>query len=162
MNSDVGPSQEAGLPYAEGLPWRTKGDTPPASFSPVYPRADVRWSGTALWSVGVSCPGCVPSQGLAHPVPLGGEMSERALVLCEHHSAVATAPVCYQHPASSQQKTQHHEGCYRGKPIPAQPDPVQMCNMDSFFYLPLLFLPQPHLFYISVSICILLTLWLAD
>ena len=51
-------------------------------------------------------------------------MSERALVLCKHHSAVATTPVCYQHPASSQHKTQHHEGCYRGKPILAQPDPI--------------------------------------
>ena len=57
---------------------------------------------------------------------VGGKMSERALVLCKHYSAVATIPVCYQHPASSQHKTQYHEGCYRGKPVLAQPDPVQL------------------------------------
>ena len=44
---------------------------PPASFPPSsHAECDAIWSGISLWSVGVSCPGCVPSQDLAHPVPL--------------------------------------------------------------------------------------------
>jgi len=33
---------------------------------------NVKWHGISLWSVGVSCPSCVPPQPLAHPSQLSG------------------------------------------------------------------------------------------
>ncbi|XP_071586248.1 iron-sulfur cluster assembly 1 homolog, mitochondrial isoform X2 [Heliangelus exortis] len=33
---------------------------------------DVIWYGISLWSVGISCPSCVPSQLLVHPSPAAG------------------------------------------------------------------------------------------
>ena len=43
---------------------------PPASFPPSLCTAhDIMWYGISLWSVGVSLPGCVPSQLLEHPQP---------------------------------------------------------------------------------------------
>jgi len=44
--------------------------TPPLLLPPaLYAEYDTIWYGISLWSVGVSCPGCVPSQPLAHPQP---------------------------------------------------------------------------------------------
>ena len=48
---------------------------PSSSFPPPFiAKHDVIWSGISLWSVWVSCPGCVPSQSLAHPQPTGFRM----------------------------------------------------------------------------------------
>lgn len=44
--------------------------------------------GVSLWSVGVCCPGCPPSQPLAHPTEGVAEwQTEVALMLCNHCSA---------------------------------------------------------------------------
>ena len=40
---------------------------PPA----LYTEHDAIWCGISRWSVGVSCPGCVPSQFLVHPAEHG-------------------------------------------------------------------------------------------
>lgn len=41
----------------------------PSSHSPLYAGNDIIWPRIFLWSVGVSCPGCAPSQFLVHPEP---------------------------------------------------------------------------------------------
>jgi len=53
-----------------------------------------------LWSIGVSCPICVPSSLLVHSSLLTGRVgwkAEKALALCKHCSATTQTLVCYQH-----------------------------------------------------------------
>lgn len=65
----------------------------------------------------------VPSQPLAHPQPTGfcggqGEMGswrgvgEKALMLCDHCSAIAKTLAYYQHHSSQKCKAWHYMDCY--------------------------------------------------
>jgi len=42
---------------------------PETTHPSLYVQHDVIWCGISLWSVWVSCPGCIPSQLLAHLQP---------------------------------------------------------------------------------------------
>lgn len=55
------------------------------------------WCGTSLWSLRVTCPGCVPSLSV-------GEVQERAL--CKPCSAGTETSLCYQHCCQHKSKTQ--------------------------------------------------------
>lgn len=66
--------------------------------------------GISLWSAEVSCPGCIPSQPLAHSQP-PGSVRKTALVLCGACSA-ANMRVWYQHPPRRKCKAQHYEVSY--------------------------------------------------
>lgn len=57
-------------PLTDAQPVSEHGVTIP---QPVFPSViiqhDATWSGIALWSLGISCPSCVPSQVFLHPQP---------------------------------------------------------------------------------------------
>ena len=56
--------------------------------------------GVSLWSVGVGCPGCVPSQPPVHPQPArwwGGVRDRKGLDLGELCSAITKTSLCYEH-----------------------------------------------------------------
>ena len=73
--------QESRAPSCVTVTWEDKCHCTP-NISPLLPsfllppalyaEHDVIWYGVSLWSVGVSCPGCVPSQLLVHPSLLAG------------------------------------------------------------------------------------------
>jgi len=62
-------SRKAGLHYMQWLLGKTNAITPSASLflTAFIAEHDTIRYGMSLWSVGVSCPSCVPSQLLAHP-----------------------------------------------------------------------------------------------
>ena len=76
--------QESGAPPCVMVTWEDKchhskhSSLPPA----LYAEHDVIWCGIILQSVGVSCPGCVPSQLLVYPQPT-----------TKHHPATCSLPL---------------------------------------------------------------------
>lgn len=85
----------------------------------------ITWQGISLWSVWVICPGCVPHGPLSTRgwYAVGAEWEkEKALMLCNHYSAIAKTLVCHQHCFKLQPKTQHHRDCYEENYLhPSQP-----------------------------------------
>jgi len=72
----------------------------------------------------VSCPSCVLSQPLVHPLAGVAE----ALVLCKYSSAIAKTLVCYQHSFGCQCKTQHDRKLTLSQPNPVQSLPLIPCH----------------------------------
>uniref|UniRef100_A0A672TUV7 Dipeptidase n=1 Tax=Strigops habroptila TaxID=2489341 RepID=A0A672TUV7_STRHB len=71
----------------------------PPPFPALYAEHDIIRYGISLGSVGVSCPGCVPSQVLLHPQPnlwWSRVKSKKALTLCKHCSAITKTSLNYQ------------------------------------------------------------------
>jgi len=66
-----------------------------------------------FWSpvLAVSSPSNFLIPGLLSGGGRGVLGKEKALVLCKHYSAIATALLCHQHCFSHKPKTQHHMGC---------------------------------------------------
>ena len=79
--------QDSRAPSHVTVIWEDKchrSEFPPFILLPpaVYAECDIIWYGISLWSVGVNCPSCVPSQLFGHPQPphwWGGVRSRNCL-----------------------------------------------------------------------------------
>ena len=105
--------QESRAPSCITVTWEDKhhhSKRPPFLLLPsaFYAEHDVIGYGISLWSVGLSCPSCVPSQLFLHAQSTHwwvGVTAEKALTLCKHCSAIMKTSLNYQHCFRHKSKT---------------------------------------------------------
>lgn len=87
------------------------------------------------WSISLAClghrPGCIPRSILYPPQSLWGDRHraewerEKALMLCEHYSARAKIPVCYQHCSSHEEHSTITAAMRKTNSVPARPSTMR-------------------------------------
>ena len=117
--------QESRAPSHVTVTWEDKGHhslhchpLPSSSPSPLYAEHDVVWYGISLWSVGVSCPVCVPSQ-----LPVTGSQGEElstSLSTSPPQEAVGSNGVAPQPPSLQTKQAQSPQPLLTGS-LPALP-----------------------------------------
>lgn len=87
------------------------------------------WSGISLWSLSVTCPGCIFSQQCSPNslTSMAVQKPEQALVLCKPFSAVTKTALYYQ-PRVQIQNTAPYQSLWRKLTL-CQPKPAQLCEL---------------------------------
>lgn len=99
----------------------------PSSDPALYQTAEVIECGMSLWSAGVSCPGCVPSQILLAPSAILGWGEEQK---SSYLHSVSTLLSSEENIPNYQHSSQHRPKTSRGKINLMQPQLAQRCSAE--------------------------------